>query len=88
MRNSEQDARATASLTTVIPRTLSVEKIAQALDVTSGHIYALIREGNIPALPGLGRRRVVAAWRLDAFLATGDWDHPDFRPHAATPPAA
>lgn len=88
MRRSEQHSPGTSVLTPVMSSTLSVDEVAEALGVTPGHIYNLIRQGKVPALPGLGRRQKIATWRLTAFLATGDWDHPHYRPHAATPPAA
>lgn len=73
--------------TPVMKLTLSAPEIAEALGVSRGHIDKLMDAGVIPRLP-LGRRNVMAAWRLTSFLATGDWDHPDFRPPAAAPPAA
>lgn len=81
MRTNERHSPVGSGLTPVMSSTLSVAQLAQALQVTPGHVSHLIREGEIPALKGLGRRQLVAAWRLTSFLATGDWDHPDYRPH-------
>lgn len=61
-------------------------ELARVLGVALPTIYGWIDRGVIPIKNREERRAIVIpAWRLDAYLATGDWDHEAWRP---VPPGA
>lgn len=73
--------------TTTVPskRAYRPPEVAEILDVALPTVYGWVRRGVIP-LPGRKRKQaiVIPAWRVEAFLATGDWDHPSWRPTPGT----
>mgnify|MGYP006921325748 CR=1 FL=1 len=59
-----------------------ISEIAELISVSDAYVYKAIDEGEIPRV---GSRRpkspiLIPAWALEAFKASGDWWHPDFRP--------
>lgn len=63
----------------------SVSEIEALTGVPRSTLYDALDRGDIPKLSGIGSRLLVPAWALEAWAATGDWRHPDWRP---VPPGA
>lgn len=55
-------------------------EVSQRTGIPRPSVYRLIDDGVIPKIAGLGDRVLVPAWALEAWAATGDWRHPDWRP--------
>lgn len=57
-------------------------KVAEIAEMTSLSISYIQTSPDVPKLRGTRKRSpiLIPAWALDAFIATGDWWHPDFRP--------
>lgn len=64
---------------------LRVRDVVERTQLSRSQVYALIDQGLIPRLANCGAVVRIPAWCVDAWAATGDWQHPDWRP---APPAA
>lgn len=72
---------ATEAATAPLPRlSYRVAEVAERTGIPRPSVYRLIEQGVIPKLSGLGDVVLVPAWALDAWAATNDWRHPDWRP--------
>lgn len=56
-------------MSTVEPRTITVEEIARRLDVCEAAVYRLLTQGQIPALR-LGRKWLVSRTRYEQWEAS------------------
>lgn len=65
-------------MTTNAPLALTVEEVADALQVSLSHVYRLIKKGDIPLVPLEGPKRVSRAWLercVNLGLASGVASH-------------
>lgn len=62
------------------PLTLSPSDVVKRTGIPRSSVYALVRDGVIPRLDGYRSAYRIPRWAVDAYVATGDWRHPDWRP--------
>lgn len=68
------------------PAALRVRDVVARTGLSRSQVYALIDDDVIPRLRNCGMTTIrVPRWSVDAWVATGDWRHPDWRP---VPPGA
>ncbi len=64
--------------------TYRMAEVAELTGLGYDAVRKFVRDGVIPSLTVGNTLRVIPAWQVHAFAATGDWNHPDWRP---APPA-